>query len=61
MKKFLGFLFLLFFAVAFTYVLTASYLCDNSATINLRKVGVDYTCKCSRCGKYSHVACEKNQ
>ena len=60
MKKFLGFLFLIFVLASFVYATTSMYVCEKG-TVNLKPIGIDYTCTCIREGGYQHMVCEKNQ
>ena len=61
MKKFLGFLFLVFVLVSFVYAGLTVYVCESGSKINLKPIGIDYTCTCIREGGYQHMVCEKNQ
>ena len=60
MKKFLGFLFLLFLLVSLVYATSTMYVCEKS-TINLRPLGIDYSCVCAGVKGSHHMVCEKNQ
>ena len=59
MKKFLCVLFLILLLVSLVYAATSMYVCEKG-TVNLKPMGIDYTCTCVRDG-YSHMVCEKNQ
>ena len=60
MKKFLAILFLIFLLVSLVYAATSMYVCEKG-TVNLKPMGIDYTCTCIRDGGYQHMVCEKNQ
>ena len=59
MKKIFVFLWLLLCICAITYVTSSIYVCDTGSTINLKPVGINYECKCSKCGNYSGISCKK--
>lgn len=61
MKKLLIFLWLICCLFALIYVSTAIYVCDYDSTINLKSLGVDYTCKCTHANRYNKIACEPNE
>ena len=60
MKKFLGFLFLLLVLVFVTVVFTAStvYVCETGSKINLKSVGINYECSCSKINP-KEMVCEQ--
>lgn len=60
MKKFIGFLFLALLLISLVYAATSMYVCEKG-TVNLKQMGIDYTCTCTRDGGYKHMVCEKNK
>lgn len=58
MKKFLGFLFLLFVLVSIVYTSATIYVCENSSRINLKPIGINYECSCVKTN-HKGMICEK--
>lgn len=61
MKKFLLFLLCMIMLVALIYVSMGMIVCDFNTTINLKPLGLDYTCKCSHTNKYTNITFEVNE
>ena len=58
MKKFLGFLFLVFVLVSFVYAGSTVYVCESGSKINLKPIGINYECSCIK-ANHKEMVCEK--
>lgn len=59
MKKFLGFLFLVFVLVSIVYATSTVYVCESGSKINLRPLGINYECSCIKTD-HKEMVCTKN-
>ena len=59
MKKFLGFLFLVFVLVSFVYSASTVYVCESGSKINLKSIGINYECSCIKTD-HKEMVCTKN-